>query len=52
MIELYNIYYENAKKDTNAFKAFVDFSEKFFATEKESELLALLQKADVGDEDN
>lgn len=52
MIELYNIYFENAKKDTNAFKAFVDFSEKFFSTEKESELLSLLQNADVGEEDN
>jgi Protein of unknown function (DUF1474). len=50
MIELYNIYFENAKKDVAAFKAFTDFSEKFFATEKESELLSMLQNADIGDD--
>ena len=43
LIELYNIYFENAKKDTNAFKAFTDFSDKFFAEEKDSELLSILQ---------
>lgn len=42
MIELYNIYYDKAKEDTNAFKAFTDFSDKFFAEEKDSELLSLL----------
>ena len=50
MIELYNLYFEKAKDDTNAFKAFTDFSEKFFAAEKESELLSMLQNADVEDE--
>lgn len=50
MIELYNLYFVKAKEDTNAFKAFTDFSEKFFAQEKESELLAMLQNADVEDE--
>lgn len=42
LIELYNTYYERAKEDTNAFKAFTDFSDKFFAEEKDSELLSLL----------
>lgn len=42
MIELYNIYFEKAKEDTTAFKAFIEFSEKFFAEEKDSELLSIL----------
>lgn len=42
LIELYNTYYEKAKEDTNAFKAFTEFSEKFFAEEKDSELLGIL----------
>lgn len=51
MIELYNIYYEKAKKDTNAFKAFIDFSQKFFEDEKESELTALLNGVNLSDSD-
>lgn len=47
MIELYNIYFERAKEDTNAFKAFVDFSKTFFAEDKESDLAALLNGVDV-----
>lgn len=50
MIELYNIYFERAKEDTNAFKAFVDFSKTFFADDKESELAALLNSVDIGDD--
>ena len=50
MIELYNLYFERAKQDTNAFKAFTDFSEKFFAEEKESELLSILQNVDVSED--
>ncbi len=42
LIELYNTYYDKAKDDTNAFKAFTDFSDKFFAEEKDSELLGIL----------
>ena len=49
MTELYHIYFESAKKDVQSFKAFCDFSEKFFATEKDSELLAILNG--VTDED-
>lgn len=43
MIELYNIYFDKAKTDTNAFKAFTDFSASFFAEEKDSELLSIVQ---------
>lgn len=42
LIELYNTYYDKAKDDTNAFKAFTDFSDKFFAEEQSSELLGIL----------
>ena len=42
LIELYNTYYDKAKEDTNAFKAFTDFSDKFFAEEQGSELLGIL----------
>lgn len=44
-IELYNTYYEKALKgDVQAFKAFQEFSEKFFKEDKESGLTALLNK--------
>lgn len=51
MIELYNIYFERAKDDTQAFKAFIDFSGTFFADEAESELTAILNNIDLGDND-
>lgn len=51
MIELYNIYFERAKEDVQSFKAFIDFSEKFFAEESESELMQLLNGIDVGGSD-
>ncbi|CAB1244937.1 conserved protein of unknown function [Ruminococcaceae bacterium BL-6] len=43
MIELYNVYYERAQTDTNAFKAFVEFSNQFFADTQSSELLDIVQ---------
>ena len=43
LIELYNIYFDMAKQDTQAFKAFTEFADKFFADEKDSELLNILQ---------
>ena len=43
MIELYNIYYDKAKTDTNAFKAFVDFSNQFFADDKKNGILEIVQ---------
>lgn len=51
LIELYNIYFERAKEDTNAFNAFVKFSETFFKDEQELELTSLLNNIDIGDED-
>ena len=43
MIELYNIYYDKAKDDTNAFKAFIDFSNQFFADDKKNGILEIVQ---------
>ena len=43
MIELYNIYYDKAKEDTNAFKAFVDFSNQFFADDRKNGILDIVQ---------
>lgn len=49
-IELYNAYYEKALGgDVQAFKAFEDFSDKFFAENKENGLVALLNN--VSEED-
>lgn len=49
-IELYNAYYNKALSgDVQAFKAFEDFSEKFFAEDKENGLIKLLSR--VSDED-
>lgn len=48
LIELYEIYFENAKKDVNAFKAFMDFSEKFFADEGDNEILTILNGIKLG----
>ena len=49
MIELYNVYYNKAQEDTNAFKAFIDFSNQFFADSQSSELLNIVQK--INDDD-
>ena len=43
MIELYNIYFDKAKNDTNAFKAFVEFSNQFFADDKRNGILEIVQ---------
>ena len=43
MIELYNIYFDKAKNDTNAFKAFVDFSNQFFADDIKNGILEIVQ---------
>lgn len=47
LIELYNIYFDRAKEDTQAFKAFIEFSESFFAGEKESDLIRILNGVDL-----
>ncbi len=46
MVELYNIYYDKAKEDVQAFKAFVDFSKTFFKGNEESELQKALNGID------
>lgn len=51
LIELYNMYFEKAKEDTQAFKAFIEFSDKFFADEKESELLSILNGTDIPEDE-
>lgn len=51
IMELYNIYFEKAKTDVQAFKAFIDFSNAFFADEKDSELEMLLKGIKVKDLD-
>ena len=51
IMELYNIYFEKAKTDVQAFKAFIDFSNAFFADEKDSELEMLLKGLKVKDLD-
>lgn len=49
-IELYNTYYEKALGgDVQAFKAFQEFSDKFFKEDKEGELTRLLNKIPDGD---
>lgn len=51
MLELYDAYYEKAKEDTQAFKAFIDFSDRFFTSKGEDELLGIIQKANISDND-
>lgn len=49
-IELYNAYYKKALDgDVQAFKAFEDFSEKFFAENKENGLVKLLNSVSEDD---
>lgn len=52
-IELYDRYYQKALDgDVQAFKAWQDFSEKFFKGNKENELTKLLNKIPDGDLEN
>lgn len=54
LINLYNIYYEKAQTDVNAFKAFLDFSDRFFASNDESSLMGIIDKVhlnELNDED-
>ena len=51
LIELYNIYYEKAKTDVQAFRAFIDFSKTFFGdTNNESELQKILNSVRIDEE--
>jgi hypothetical protein len=47
LFKLYDIYFERAKEDTQAFRAFIEFSNSFFADEKESELMSLLSEVNL-----
>jgi hypothetical protein len=51
MSELYNIYFDRAKEDVQSFRAFTDFSEKYFANDKEDKLISILNGVDFDDED-
>lgn len=50
MTELYNIYFEKAKEDVQAFKAFVDFSATYFKDNQESELQKILNGVNLDEE--
>lgn len=52
MIELYNIYYERAKSDVQAFKALIDFKKEFFTDKEGSELLKILGGTDISEDDS
>lgn len=49
LIELYQIYFENAKKDVQSFQAFVKFSDKFFEEDGEDELRTILNETKFSD---
>lgn len=48
LFELYNLYYQRAKEDTNAFRAFLEFSKDFFGQEQ-NELIDILKSVDIED---
>ena len=52
LIELYEIYFDKAKKDVQAFQAFSKFSEKFFEESGEDELLSVLKETNIDDGEN
>lgn len=49
LIELYELYFEKAKTDVQAFQAFSKFSEKFFAETGEDDLRAILNETKLTD---
>lgn len=48
LFELYDLYYQRAKEDTQAFRAFLDFSKDFFGAEQ-NELIDILKGAELED---
>lgn len=48
LFELYDLYYNRAKEDTQAFRAFLDFSKDFFGAEQ-NELIDILKGAELED---
>lgn len=51
MFELYETYFEKAKSDVQAFKAFTEFSEKFFGDESGDELHSILNKMKISEDE-
>lgn len=49
LVELYEIYFDKAKEDVQAFQAFSKFSEKFFEDDGEDELRAVLKGVKLDD---
>lgn len=49
LIELYEIYFDKAKEDVQAFQAFAKFSEKFFEDNGEDELRTILKGTKLSD---
>lgn len=49
LVELYEIYFDKAKEDVQAFQAFSKFSEKFFEDDGEDELHAVLKEVRLDD---
>lgn len=49
LIELYEIYFDKAKEDVQAFQAFAKFSEKFFEDSGEDELSAILNQTKISE---
>ena len=49
LVELYEIYFDKAKEDVQAFQAFSKFSEKFFEDDGEDELRAMLKDVELDD---
>lgn len=49
LVELYEIYFDKAKEDVQAFQAFSKFSEKFFEDDGEDELRAVLKEVKLDD---
>ena len=51
LVELYEIYFNKAKEDVQAFQAFSKFSEKFFEDDGEDELRAVLKDVKLDDDE-
>lgn len=51
LVELYEIYFDKAKEDVQAFQAFSKFSEKFFEDDGEDEFRTVLKGIKLNDEE-
>lgn len=51
MIELYELWYEKAKEDVQAFKTFINFSTVFFAKNSKEDLLQIVKNAKLEEDD-